>query len=217
VIGSQNTDNVNHDDVTSDNSRWGSDFDPSLPAHSEAGPSIAQTADKDTDLGASPADDPEVIISFDENGQIHASVNVVSDYIFRGDELEDVTVWDFIARTKKVTKKSVQSKKKKTPEEDNSDSLHNSDLTCEDAGEDIEDANIEESAIDSLQFARPKVLFRSLSNSTHPQSDSHLIYVLHPNNHKVPVPLGPAIPHRDRTEHEQRYSRLMLIKTLVLS
>ncbi|KAJ7214545.1 hypothetical protein GGX14DRAFT_336174, partial [Mycena pura] len=48
-------------------------------------------------------EDCEVSICVDPQGNMHASVSVVGDYQCRGIELDNVCVWDFVARVKKVT------------------------------------------------------------------------------------------------------------------
>ncbi|KAJ3905608.1 hypothetical protein F5879DRAFT_763988, partial [Lentinula edodes] len=45
----------------------------------------------------------------------------------------------------------------------------------------------------------------------HPEYDSHLYVVEDIKKRKIPVPIGPAIPRRDRTDIRPRYCRLMLM------
>ncbi|KAJ7056296.1 hypothetical protein C8F01DRAFT_993126, partial [Mycena amicta] len=59
--------------------------------------------------------------------------------------------------------------------------------------------------VDSVK--RPRVALLEC----HEQSQTHLLRVRAPNDALVPVPIGPGIPRRDRTEVYARYCRLMLI------
>ena len=45
----------------------------------------------------------------------------------------------------------------------------------------------------------------------HVERNTHTLKVCHPSDRKVPVPIDPAIPRRDRQEYVAAYSRLMLI------
>ncbi|KAF9506624.1 hypothetical protein BS47DRAFT_1258319, partial [Hydnum rufescens UP504] len=45
---------------------------------------------------------------------------------------------------------------------------------------------------------------------SHPQSSTHHLRIRDGENHLIPVPIGPGIPHRDVAKEEQ-YSCLMLI------
>jgi hypothetical protein len=163
-------------------------------------------------------DDTQVVISFDKAGNVHASISPVTDYIHRGSDLSDINVWNFIARVKKVTKKSVESKKRRSKLAEQSDyqaeeEILDTDFTdlFPDMEDDYGSANSVDHIFNSIRFQRPKILFSDHREQSHPQEDTHLLYVLHPDKRRVPVPLGPAIPRRDRNEQRQRYSRLMLI------
>ncbi|KAG2135282.1 hypothetical protein DEU56DRAFT_738043, partial [Suillus clintonianus] len=47
--------------------------------------------------------------------------------------------------------------------------------------------------------------------SSHIESRTHHLVIRHPRNRRVPVPIGPSLPRRDRPDVKQRYCRLMLI------
>jgi len=167
-------------------------------------------------------DHSEIAICIDEKGKLHGSVDPVTDYRLRGRKLEDICVWDFIARTKKVTKKSVESKKKNFH---NDGDVETDDFEIENDDDDLneevnnttddfinEDAP-KESILTSIRRNRPKIGFLDDLHSPemHDQLETHLIYVTHPRNRSVPVPLGPGLPRRDRKETYTRFCRLMLI------
>ncbi|KAJ3850144.1 hypothetical protein EV368DRAFT_45910, partial [Lentinula lateritia] len=61
--------------------------------------------------------------------------------------------------------------------------------------------------LDSENHTRPKFCF----TVDHPEYDSHLYVIDNPKKRRVPVPIGPAIPRRDRIEARPRYCRLMLM------
>ncbi|KAF6748784.1 hypothetical protein DFP72DRAFT_819845, partial [Ephemerocybe angulata] len=46
---------------------------------------------------------------------------------------------------------------------------------------------------------------------SHPQSHTHVLRIVHPQQRWVPVPAGPTIPRRDRDEDLRTHSQLMLI------
>src|SRR5262249_52703375 len=64
------------------------------------------------DLEDSEDENPEeeVDIEIDPWGNIMAGPTKTDDYIFRGDELQDVCLWDFVGRVEKVSKKNDQRK-----------------------------------------------------------------------------------------------------------
>jgi hypothetical protein len=153
-------------------------------------------------------DDTEICISLDDKGKLHASIDPVTDYRLRGHELDDVCVWDFIARTKKVTKKSVESKLKERFEAGDNEEDNDESSDDEDEGDDNKIPS--ENIWTSIRRARPKVPFLQ-EPEMHNQCDTHLIYVNHPDRRCVPVSSGPGLPRRDRAETYLRYCRLMLI------
>src|ERR1700722_15425522 len=150
----------------------------------------------------------EITVSLDANGILHASVDPVTDYRLRGHELDNICVWDFITRTKKVTKNSVKTTKTTATDEDFDgddidEDLEEDSIDTDDVDEDIPDENV----LMSIRRARPKIDFLEV----HDQAESHLIYVTHPQNRSVPVTIGPGLPRRDRDDSYPRFCRLMLI------
>ncbi|KAJ7176042.1 hypothetical protein C8R43DRAFT_825114, partial [Mycena crocata] len=45
----------------------------------------------------------------------------------------------------------------------------------------------------------------------HLEEDTHWIRVSGPNARKIPVPIGPALPRRDRELNREKHARIMLI------
>ncbi|KAJ7109669.1 hypothetical protein C8R43DRAFT_829580, partial [Mycena crocata] len=48
-------------------------------------------------------------------------------------------------------------------------------------------------------------------SSEHLEDRSHILRVIAPNRRNVPVPIGPALPRRDREDLVHKHARLMLI------
>ncbi|KAG1795867.1 hypothetical protein EV424DRAFT_1334383, partial [Suillus variegatus] len=48
-------------------------------------------------------------------------------------------------------------------------------------------------------------------HDTHIESQTHHLIIRHPDRRCVPVPIGPSLPRRDRSELRERYCRTMLI------
>lgn len=124
----------------------------------------------------------------------------------RGNELDEICVWDFISRVNRVSKSSDRRKHRSA-----SENAENVDMEpkgmFDDVAEDFEDESDEEFILDSDAFKRPRVpLLKG-----HDQESTHILRVRSPGDTLIPVPIGPAIPRRDRTDVYARYCRLMLI------
>ncbi|KAJ7215440.1 hypothetical protein GGX14DRAFT_359631 [Mycena pura] len=145
----------------------------SVQAEDNAGSDETQDSEngviQGTELELDYGDDPEVSITFDHHGNIHSSVNAVADYCARGNELDTVCVWDFVARIKKVTKKSVESKRRQSNDDSADEDFPPLDVDMDDGSDNEEEE--EEAILDCIKRARPRVEFRS----DHPQADSHLL------------------------------------------
>ncbi|KAJ3966887.1 hypothetical protein EV361DRAFT_808265, partial [Lentinula raphanica] len=61
--------------------------------------------------------------------------------------------------------------------------------------------------MDDNGYRRPQFCFQP----EHRQCDTHVLHLLKPGDRQIPVPIGPAIPRRDKPEVYQRYCRTMLM------
>ncbi|KAJ7768744.1 hypothetical protein B0H14DRAFT_2402635 [Mycena olivaceomarginata] len=126
----------------------------------------------------------------------------LADYQLRGRELEQVCVWDFLSRVDRVSKSSDGRRHRCTAD---NETERDADLFDDDAEE--EEAEHEGGILDSDAFKRPRVpLLKG-----HSQQKTHILKVRSTDNAFVPVPIGPGIPRRDKSDVYARYCRLMLI------
>lgn len=65
--------------------------------------------------------------------------------------------------------------------------------------------------IQPLLSVRTRIRPRCELLQGHLEAKTHGLKVLHPDNRIIPVPIGPALPRRDRKDIYERYCRLMLI------
>ncbi|KIM73533.1 hypothetical protein PILCRDRAFT_15186 [Piloderma croceum F 1598] len=146
-------------------------------------------------------DEDEVAITLDHRGNLVARANQVADYRLRGNHLEDICVWDFVARVEKCQRETHADE-----DDENGDATR--DDTDGESSTDAEEQPQSTASVLSLRtWSRPRVQFLP----GHLESASHFLRVIAPCRRRVPVLIGPEIPRRDRDENCQRYSRLMLI------
>ncbi|KAJ7650271.1 hypothetical protein FB45DRAFT_730645, partial [Roridomyces roridus] len=136
----------------------------------------------------------------------------VTDYQCRGEDLSQTSVWEFIRQVDKVRKTSDRRKHKSVNDDSDAEGdVH--DDACIDSAFD-EDA-VEEPIADAECISPLHVESRNRPRvpllEGHEQCKTHALRVRSPNDVFVPVPIGPGIPCRDRTELRARYCRLMLI------
>lgn len=160
-------------------------------------------------------EDGDVRITVENNGQITAHSSQVEDYLLRGSELDNLSLWDMIARCEKVTRP-----KSKDTDEDQFDSP-DAMAVCEDSLLDTENQQTVCSSIEGESVVEIDV--RSVLASKkrrrsyfdfgyqHPENPTHVLKIRAPVMRRVPVPIGPSIPRRDRDSEYERYCRLMLI------
>jgi hypothetical protein len=141
-----------------------------------------------------------VSIALDASGQIKPTANQACDYQKRGDVLEDVNVWDFIAQTEK-------EKIKKGQHDDDEDEEGAQEKVVFDADVDPDTEWNRHNILDFEGRPLPRVPFKN----DHLEDDTHVIKVRSFANRKVPVPIGPSIPRRDKADTVQKHARLMLI------
>ncbi|RXW17503.1 hypothetical protein EST38_g8344 [Candolleomyces aberdarensis] len=130
--------------------------------------------------------DDEVVLDIDNEGTVVPRASQLRDYIYRGTMLDSVSLWNFIARVEKVKfsggKKTLDSVKR-------------------DIGKWKDHDILQTSSVD-----RP----RSLLSQDHDEYKLSFHSVVHPLHGYIPVPIGPALPRRDRPASHARYCRLML-------
>ncbi|WP_208346354.1 hypothetical protein, partial [Aetokthonos hydrillicola] len=153
----------------------------------------------------------EVLLEkYPEAGDFVERPGQVYDFVHRGNPLSDVCLWEYMARVE--GKRNVVRRAK----EEVSDGEDMSDVEMGEAGEDLAADNEEDglgyvegelSVLAHRDGTRPEVPFRTSHRDRRRRSQK----VLRPDEARVPVPLGPTLPRRDREEDLARYSRLMLI------
>ena len=144
--------------------------------------SVAETSDDETDADG----EDDVHIAFSRTGNIFECSSQVSNYRFRAKELDHLSVWEFVSTVDQVSK-----------------SQHRNDDQDDDDDDKSED---EDTSIEDRQGG---------AHELHPEHPEYLRKVQrvrkNPRKQFVPVPIGPALPRRDRPELRAKYSRLMLM------
>ena len=140
-------------------------------------------------------DDEEVVIAVHENGQITERSDQVSDYTLRPDGLEDLCLWDFVARTEKVSQHGSRCQTGNVSDKEG-------DNTGDD--DEVEEKNGKQ---DDEGRRNRKRTWRFRTG--HKEHDRKFVRMW--KREAVPVPIGPAIPRRDQVETYKRYCRVMLM------
>lgn len=172
----------------------------------------------------------EVTIRTNVEGSVISKTSAIEDYVYRGAELHDVCVWDYFSRIEKVSKRNDdRSRKRKindTPYDHSDNSSSDTDVDIASLGEKQQNTSgrhevIEEQSRASLwdlhyhsnpllsncHRLRPRVEF----SDEHSDKGTHRQKTRVRQSRLVPVPIGPAIPRRDREDSKERHARLMLI------
>jgi hypothetical protein len=132
-------------------------------------------------------DQDNVTISFSPQGELLAKSNQVTDYLWRGRELDNLCLWDFISKIDKVTKKSMSRTATQFDEED-------------------------EGTIYSPESSEDKQTRKTIPFlSQHPETNTHVLHEKKPVSYFIPVPMGASLPRRDRPDVYEWYCWLMLI------
>ena len=130
-------------------------------------------------------DEEDVHIAFSRTGDVLERSSQVTNYRFRAMEMDHLSVWEFMSTVDQISKSQ----------------RRNNDLD-DDEPEDLDDDNLTDGK-------------QTRTHELHPMHPEYLRKVqrVHQNPCKqfVPVPIGPAIPRRDRPELYPKYARLMLI------
>jgi len=172
------------------------------PDGSECDDDVSEGEEEDTGDRDAPLemdDQEEVSISITESGNVTELADQVSDYTLRPEEVSDLCLWDFIAKTEKVSgrrTKNHEETKTTDPEEGDDNSSTDSD---DDSDDDI---------VEKPTRGRKKIV-RYGFLAGHKECDRKFVRLR--KYDVVPVPIGPGIPRRDSPEVYARYCRLMLI------
>ena len=137
--------------------------------------------DDDNDNSGQGTGSDDVHISFSRTGCVFERSSQVEDYQFRAERLNDMSVWDFVSTVDQRTK------------------LVN--RTDQDFDEELNEEDKDEMSHGPYEL-----------QTEHRDYGRKVQYVCaHFWKHLVPVPIGPALPRRDRPEMYPKYARLMLI------
>ena len=143
----------------------------------------------------------------DEHGNLVPKANRVADYIFRPAILEEMCLWDFLCQTNKVRRRQKTTLSQLGPESDSDE---------DDPPSDSEPGDLPSPSTPGP--AGPFEISQSAAHrecldfgSSHPDAQTHILSVLDAHARYVLVPLGPALPRRDRPAMADSHSRLMLI------
>jgi len=163
-------------------------------AHEETQTGLQNSDERDSDDSDDEGDDNDnedndVHLSFSRSGQVFERSSQVEDYKLRAKELDRLSVWDFISTVDKVTK---------TP---------GTDEPFSEEPDDIEDNDEPLTSVDRSTNTGPYELH--ITHREHGKKVQHVRTRCW--KHFVPVPIGPAIPRRDRPELYAKYARLMLV------
>lgn len=138
---------------------------------------------------------------------VTACANQLEDYMYRPVELEDLTYWDFVAQTEKVSASAAQRDPDAETEDDEED---DEDIVPTTLNVTVEHVGAENAIAKLLQqTTRERPVFPFLRE--HCETGKKVMKIVHPRLRQVVVPIGPALPRRDRVQEHARYSRLMLL------
>lgn len=165
----------------------------------------------------------ELMLDTTAAGQIHMKGNRVMDYVYCPQDFLDVCVWDFIALAEKKKKKpsSSSSGRDETDEcgsDDRAEEINDGDII--DSNEvDNDDFNCneeEDRAMTSGRVKKCKCTGRKRNPAgdflpEHPECRVSFLMLKGDRYRRVPVPVGPSLPRRDKPEQVERYCRMMLI------
>ena len=142
----------------------------------------------DDDDDSQSADVDDVHLSFSGTGRVFERSSQVEDYQFRSEQLNDISVWDFVSTVDQKAKSTNRTDQGYDDELDedrtNSPSENNGDTHTGPYKLQVEHRDYGR----KVQHVRTRC-----------------------GKQFVPVPIGPALPRRDRPELYPKYARLMLI------
>ncbi|KAG0708063.1 hypothetical protein DFH29DRAFT_795631 [Suillus ampliporus] len=141
----------------------------------------------------------------------------VMDYIYRDRKWRYLSLWDFVAQVEKV-----RNIKKKKVNEDSTDMSDNSEVEEEDTTNTNADDLTELTTMNDKENENadaPELILNCTHRSRpsadllpdHYEAQTHHLRIRTPEKRRIPVPIGPALPCRDRLAMYPKYCRLMLI------
>ena len=162
------------------------------PQHSDGDSKSDEGTEDDEDTLSDEGDDEtgiddeeDVHMAFSHTGDVLERSSQVTNYHFRAKEMDHLSVWEFTSTVDQISK---------------SQSWNNG--LDDDEPEDLDDDDLTEGK-------------QTTAHELHPMHPEYLRKVQrirrNPCKQFVPVPIGPAIPRRDRPEVYEKYARLMLI------
>ena len=164
--------------------------------------------------------DDEITLHSKTDGSLVPKVSIVEDYIHRGPLLADVSVWDYVSRIEKINRKHDHKKYRKGPTSDAdiladlefSESEHTDGHRHETIPSELNsilwDLHFHPNPLlTDNEYRRPRVDY----SHSHSEQSTHCQKIRTRHARHVPVPIGPALPRRDRDELKEKHARLMLI------
>jgi len=155
---------------------------------------VLEESDDETDVD----EGDDIHIAFSRTGDVLERSSQVTNYRFRAKELDHLSVWEFTSTVDQVSKSQHQNGNRDNDSDDDDENDDDDNNESEDFNEDVSIASKQKS-VHELDPAHPEYL-RKIQRTRK-----------NPCIHFVPVPIGPAIPRRDRPELYAKYARLMLI------
>ena len=161
--------------------------------------------------------DEDVTIAPTRDGNVVQCSTQVQDYRFRSPALSHLSVWHFVCQVDKVsnlfhTNDTVADDIHSQSPSDSNSGIDNDESRDDDNGGDSLNEDVYRDVEDHHRTSRGR---KSRTFPLHPQhAQSHRKAQRvrnNPSTYFVPVPIGPALPRRDRPELYPKYCRLMLI------
>lgn len=148
-------------------------------------------------------DEEEVAVTIDKEGGVVEIANQVSDYTMRPNEVSELCLWDFMAKTEKVR----GSVKRQQMGEANF--ATDDDVSDEEEWIEVLDVDSEECDVAEKQNRGRKKIAGYKFQEGHKECNRKVLRLR--GCEVVPVPIGPAMPRRDDKENHERYCRVMVI------
>lgn len=150
-------------------------------------------------------DEAEVSITVNKNGDVMELADQVSDYMMRPEEMGSFCLWDFIAKTEKMSGKSSGGTPQLGDDVENPHDKDESDESDKSDSDSSEDWDVVGEKVTSGR--KPVTRFSFLKEHKECQHK----YMCIRKRDIIPVPIGPSILRRDQLEVYDRYCWLMLI------
>lgn len=165
------------------------------PAVEREGPRDVEQDEPHTRLPRHHVDlvDDDVILELDEDGEIAPRASQLRDYVYRGMLFSSVSFWEHVARSSKIN-----VTKRTSAYGLDAEAVQEQQKLWMDCGYDV---------LSAPSVSRPVSHFL-------PDHDEHMrsySMLCHPLDAYIPVPVGPALPRRDRPALREKYCRAMLI------